>query len=235
MHIVKQEKFEGPLDLLLEMIQKQKLSINEVSLAKVTDEFVSIAEGLAKEGRIDQEGIAQFLIIAGELLLIKSRSLLPGLAEAPEEGISIDELERRLALLKIMRERARELADIGKRKKYIFSREPYAGMSSVFYPPPRLAVTDLAQMLTKIYEALPKIEKLAEDQIKRIISLEEKIKELQSMLSAKVERAFSELVKGGKGKIEVIVSFLALLELAKQRLVELQQDAAFGEIRVKGV
>lgn len=234
-HHTKQEKFEGPLDLLLELIQKQKLSINEVSLAKVTDEYVAIVEGLAREGRVDQEELAQFLVIAGELLLIKSRSLIPGIGELPEEELSVEELERRLSLLKMMRERAKELIVLSRQKRHIAAREPYAGMDAVFYPPKRLKVGDLANAFVKIYEALPKIEKIAEDKIRRIISLEEKIQELQGLLSAKVERAFSELVRGGKEKIDVIISFLALLELAKQRLVELHQDGAFGEIRVKGI
>ena len=235
MHIVKQEKFEGPLDLLLDLIKKEKLSINEISLAKVTDEYVSIVEALAKEGRLDQEALAEFLVIAGELLLIKSRSILPGYAATPEEEASIDELERRLATLKQMRELSQELGERSRRRHFIFSREAYLGMEPLFYPPKRLKLSDIASAFLKVYEALPKIEKLAEERIKKIISLEEKIKELQEMLSLKVERLFSEIVKSGKEKAEIIVSFLALLELAKQRLVQLHQEKAFGDIRIKGV
>ena len=87
----------------------------------------------------------------------------------------------------------------------------------------------------KVYEALPKIEKLAEEKLKRIISLEEKIKELQDMLTTKVERFFSEVIKGGKEKAEIIVSFLAILELAKQKLVELEQGKIFGDIRIRRI
>ena len=70
---------------------------------------------------------------------------------------------------------------------------------------------------------------------KELNRLQPKIKELQEMLSLKVERVFSEIVKGGKEKAEIIVSFLALLELAKQKLVELHQEKTFGEIRIRGV
>lgn len=235
MLVVKQEKFEGALDLLLELIQKRKFSINEISLAKVTDEYISRVEGMAKAGRIDQEELAEFLVIAGELLLIKSRSLLPEYAITPEEEASLEELERRLEALRRMRELAEELGELSRQRRFIFSREAYQGMEVIFYPPKRLRLSDIAAAFLKVYEALPKIEKLAEEKIRRIISLEEKIKELQAMLSEKVERLFSEIVKSGKEKTEIIVSFLALLELAKQRLVELHQDKVFGEIRIKGV
>lgn len=233
--IVKQEKFEGPLDLLLELIKKEKLSINEISLAKVTDEYVVLVENLSKEGRFDQEQLAEFLVVAGELLLIKSRSLLPEYAASPEEEASIEELEKRLGTLKAMREFAVELGVSSRKKRFIFSRESYLGMEPVFYPPKKMLLRDLAEAFLKVYEALPKIEKLAEEKLRKIISLEEKIKELQVMLSAKVERFFSEIVNSGKEKAEIIVSFLALLELAKQKLVLLHQKKVFGDISIKGV
>lgn len=235
MYVVKHEKFEGPLNLLLDLIQKEKVSINEISLASVTDEYVRIVEELSKAGKIDQEDLAEFLVVAGELLLIKSRSLLPQFAATPEEQASVEELERRLWELKRLRELAENLGKMGRQKRFIFSRESYLGLAPVFYPPERFRPGDFAAAFLRVYEALPKIEKLVEEKMKRIISLEDKVKELQIMLAEKVERIFSEIIKGGKEKIEIIVSFLAILELAKQKLVELHQDKVFGEIRIKGI
>lgn len=235
MHVVRQEKFEGPLELLLELIQKEKLSINEISLAKVTDEYVTEVEKLAKAGRIDQEALAEFLVVAGELLLIKSRSLLPEYSTTPEEQQSLEELSRRLEELKRARDASQELGKLARRHARILSREPYLGMEPVFYPPEKFSLNSLHDAFLKVYEALPKLEKLAEEKIKRIISLEEKIKELQDMLTAKVERFFSEVIKGGKEKAEIIVSFLAILELAKQKLVELEQSKIFGDIRIRKI
>ncbi|MDO8560657.1 MAG: segregation/condensation protein A [bacterium] len=234
-HIVKQEKFEGPLELLLELIQKEKLSINEVSLARVTDQYVSEIEKLAREGRIDQEALAEFLVIAGELLLIKSRSLLPEYAQTSEEQASVEELASRLAALKRIRDASQELGKLGRRRQFIFSREPYLGIDPVFYPPEKFYVDNLRVAFLKVYEALPKLEKLVEEKIQRIVSMEEKIKELQELFTAKVERLFSEVIKGGKEKAEIIVSFLAILELAKQKLFELDQDKIFGDIRIRKI
>src|SRR3989344_3794745 len=105
-YIMKQEKFEGPMELLLELIEKEKLSISEISLAKVADEYISYVKGLEK---IDPEELAEFLVVAAHLMLIKSRSLLPQLKLTEEEEGSIEELEKRLKEYQRLRQLAGEL------------------------------------------------------------------------------------------------------------------------------
>ena len=265
-YTVKQEKFEGPLDLLLELIQGEKLSINEISLAKVTDEFIAYLKTLQERGEArlpaspellqrgepdgqadqpaqisqsetwaGQEILAEFLVVAATLLLIKSRSLLPGFAFAPAEEASIHELEDRLALYQRMRKAAGELAALARGGQKSFSREAFAGMPSIFRPPKRLPAEGLSKTLAALLAAIPKAEKLAEEKLRKVISLEEKIRELQTLLREKVERAFSELVAGAKEKVEIIVSFLALLELTRQKLVAVEQRGLFGDIKIRKV
>ncbi len=229
-YVVKQDKFEGPLELLLDLIDKEKLSISEISLAKVTDGYIKHLKTL---GKIDPEELAEFLVIAAELLLIKSKTLLPNLKLSEEEEVSIDELEMRLKKLQQIRELMKELREVESKKRYILTREAYFGMEPVFYPPPKLNSSVLAQIFRSFLASLPKIERLAEEKIKKIISLEEKIMHIRSFLQDTIERAFSDLVLGTKEKVEVIVSFLAILELAKQRFVELKQDKIFADIRIK--
>ncbi len=232
-YTVKQEKFEGPLDLLLELIQEQKLSINEISLGRVTDEFIQYLKQLGADGTADQEVLAEFLVVAATLLLIKSRSLLPQFQASPEEEESIAELEGRLAEYQRLKTLSQELGQLAKGGPKAFSREAFAGTAPVFYPPQRFGVAILVQAFEGILQALPKIEKLVEEKLKRVISLEEKIRELQSFLQERVERVFSELVSGAKEKVEVIVSFLALLELTKQKLVSVEQKQLFGDITMR--
>lgn len=232
-YTVKQEKFEGPLDLLLELIQNEKLSVNEISLARVTDEFIGYLKALEAAGEGDQELLAEFLVIAAQLLLIKSRSLLPQFAVTPEEQESIAELAERLREYQRLKELAQALGRMAAGGPKSFSREAHAGSSPIFRPPQRFGLALFASAFRTLLESLPKIEKLAEEKIKKIISLEEKVKELQSLLQERVERAFSELVANAKGKIEIIVSFLALLELAKQRLVTLRQERPFEDIIIR--
>lgn len=224
---IKQEKFEGPLELLLELIEKEKLSISEISLAKVTDQYLAYVRSLEK---IDPEALVEFLVVAAQLMLIKSRSLLPSLKFTEEEEASIEELENRLAEYKKIKELAAGIKRLEGEKRHIFTREAYTGMEGIFYPPKEVTPELLMRTFKAVVDAIPKVEKIVEEKIRKIISLEEKISQIKSLLQSKVEQTFSEVVKGSKEKIEIIVSFLAILELAKTNLVFLSQKKSFGEI-----
>lgn len=227
---VKQEEFEGPLSVLLGLIEKEKLNINRISLAEVADEYIARFKTLAA---VDKEELAEFLVIASQLILIKSRSLLPSSAASEEEEHTIEELERRLIEFKRLKELSRLLKGVWSGDSAIYTREYYAGFDPVFYPPRKISVGILKKAFDEVLKAIPKIEKLAEEKIKRIITLEEKLRELQAMLQEKVEKAFSEVVSASRDKIEIIVSFLAILELAKQKFLSLSQNELFGEIRIR--
>jgi len=232
-YLVQQNTFKGPLDLLLQLIQEEKLSINEISLARVTDEFIGYLKELQARGEADQEVLAEFLVIAAQLLLIKSRSLLPQFQASPEEEASTQELEDRLREYQKVKELAAGLGALARGGPKSFSRQAYAGAVIAFRPPQRFRVSMLAAAFRAVLQTIPKIEKLAEEKIKKIISLEEKITELQTLLQEKVERAFSELVAEAKEKVEIIVSFLALLELARQKLITVEQKLLFGDIKIR--
>lgn len=232
MYVLKYEKFEGPLDLLLDLIEKEKLSISEISLAKVTNEYLIHVKSL---GKIDPEQLAEFLVVAAQLMLIKSRSLLPSLELSEEETASIEELQKRLAEYKQIREYAKDLKELEKARHYIMTREAYADIEPIFYPPLKITSKSIYETFGAFLAALPKIEKLAEEKIRRIISLEDKIAHIRSFLQGAVERAFSEVVGSAKEKVEIIVSFLAILELARQKFVELHQEEPFEDIAIKRI
>jgi len=218
------------LDLLLDLIEKEKLSISEISLAKVTDDYIKHVKSIQA---IDPEELAEFLVVAAHLMLVKSRSLLPNLKLSKEEEQSIDDLEKRLTEYKKMRELAALIKKTETERKSIFTREAYLGMSPVFYPPPKLKANIIMQAFAALLKSLPKIEKLAEDKLRRIISLEDKIKHLRAFLETTIEKAFSDVVKGAKEKVEIIVSFLAILELSRQKFIELRQQKPFADIIIK--
>jgi segregation and condensation protein A len=231
-YLVKQEKFEGPLELLLDLIEKEKLSITEISLSGVADEYIAHIRTLAN---IDPEELAEFLVVAAQLMLIKSRSLLPSLELSPEEEGSIEELEQRMREYQKIRELARELKKLEVLKNHILVREAFYGQNPIFYPPPSFSPNILRVSFAAFLAALPKIEKLAEEKIKKIISLEEKISHIRSFLSDRLERAFSEIIKGAAGKVDIIVSFLAILELAKQKFVDIRQEKLFEDIKIRKI
>lgn len=228
----KQDSFEGPLGLLLELIEKERLEISQISLAKVTDDYIGYVRALEQ---IDPEQLAEFLVVAAQLMLIKSRSLLPNLKLDEEEQGSVEDLEKRLAEYKKIKELAKELKKLGGQRKFIFAREAYLGVEPVFYPPPKIQTSILQRVFAAFLETLPKVEKLAEEKIKKIISLEEKINHIRLFLQEVVESGFSEIVRGTKDKVDIIISFLALLELTKQRFVDLKQEGLFEDIIIKKV
>lgn len=232
-YAIKHDAFEGPLDLLVGLIERHEFSINEISLAKVTDDFLAYLKTLEGDRRADRETLAEFLVVAAELLLIKSRSLLPEFQVSPEEEASIQELERRLADYQQMKHAASSIGGLARGGLKSFVREAYAGAEVVFYPPAQIKPDTLAATFRRILAAIPKAAKLVEEKIRRVISLEEKIRHLERLLTERVERAFSEVVLGAKGKVEIIVSFLALLELAKQRFISVEQGSLFGDIKFR--
>lgn len=229
---VKQEKFEGPLAMLLELIEKEKLAIAEISLARVADDFLAYVRGLVSP---DPEELAEFLVVAAHLMLIKSRALLPALVFSEEEEASLDDLEQRLAILQAIRGASKELRIIEQNGLRIASREAYLGLAPIFYPPPLFRAEVLADVFSAVAALVPMPEKLAEEKMKRIVSLEEKISHIRGILQDIVERTFSEIVAGAKGKVDIVVSFLALLELARQKFVDLKQDAHFAEIMIRKI
>lgn len=229
---VRQEKFEGPLALLLELIEKEKLAIAEISLAAVADEYLGYIRAMVSP---DPEEMAEFLVVAAHLMLIKSRALLPSLVIPAEEEASFGDLERRLIILQTMRTAARELRAMEQTGARIASREAYAGLAPIFYPPPSLDGSLLANAFAAIVALIPVPVKLAEEKLKRIISLEEKISHIRGFLQNAVERGFSEIIAGAREKVDIVVSFLALLELAGQKFIDLKQDAHFGEIIIRKI
>lgn len=222
--------FDGPLDLLLELIENEKLDISKISLAKVTDDYIKYVRS---QEITDPEQLAEFLVVAAQLMLIKSKSLLPDLKLEADEEMGIDELQRRLEEYKKIKEMAKEIKKLENKKQFIFTREAYLGIDPVFYPPKKTTVSAIKNIFAAFLASVPKIEKLAEEKIKRIVSIEEKISHIRSFLQEAVEGAFSQIVRGAKEKVDVIVSFLALLELSKQKFVELEQRKSFGDIVFK--
>lgn len=227
---VKIEKFEGPLDLLLQLIEDQKLDITRISLAEVADDYL---EFIRNAESISLENLAEFVNIASKIILIKSRNILPTLEVTPEEEKEIKDLEQQLKLYKKFKEASDKIGFFLKRKERLFSRDYLLGVSTVFSPPKNVNVFDLKKTFQALIDRIVLPEKLPEEAVRDIITLEEKIGELQKTLEERVEIGFSQLKDSAKNKVEIIVSFLALLELVKQRIVLAEQNEIFSDIRIR--
>lgn len=229
---VQTEKFEGPLELLLDLIEKQKLSVNEISLASIADAYVT---EIKSREVIPADEIANFLVIASTLMLIKSRSLLPNLPITEEEEHSIHQLENRLAELARMRELSRHLAELAAENHRMYERAALHDLPAIFYPPPEITPSVLHEKIAALIRALPAFSsaQLPKKTVQHIVSLEEKIQELMARVEQSFARSFRTFVGSATEKSEIIVSFLALLELVKQGYIAVQQDKAFEDIDIQ--
>ncbi len=227
---IKLEQFEGPLDLLLQLIEQEKLDITRVSLSRVADQYL---EYIGNRENISLENLSQFLSVASRLILIKSKALLPLLRFSEEEEEEIKDLEHQLAEYKKFKDISLKIGELVDAGRICFSRDSYVGFESFFCPPENIGVVDLKKSFEKVLGGIPILEKLEEDVVREILTLEDKILHLQDTLRKKVEATFSEMVSGSTDRIEIVVSFLALLELVKQKVIHVEQGELFSEIRMK--
>jgi segregation and condensation protein A len=223
---VKTSVFEGPLGLLLDLVEKRKLFVSDVSLAQVTDDFIKYIE-THEEFPISES--AEFIVVASTLMLIKSRSLLPNLTLTEEEEASIEDLELRLKLYARIKELSVEIKRMFG-KNIIFEKSPSKKEVVVFSPDSKTDLKNLSETLFKMLETLPKKENVPKATVKKMISLEETIERLAQRISKGTKMNFSDFA--GKDKISIIVGFLAMLELVKRGALRVTQEGK-GEIEME--
>ena len=223
--------FEGPLDLLLHLIEREELDITNIALVAVADQYMAY---LHQSEQINLGMLADFIAIGAKLLLLKSRALLPrprpdDPAAEPEED-SGDDLTRQLIEYKLFKEAAGRLRDI-----------EVAGLHSYprIAPPPELppatgldgVTLNLLQQM--VVEALTR-EPVVQEHVAVIhahkFTVREKVELLQARLAAEGRVSFRAVVDACGTRMEIIVSFMAVLELIKSRVLDAVQDAAFEDI-----
>ena len=219
---VRLEVFEGPLDLLLYLVEEAQLDIHEVSLARVTDQFL---EYLAATHDVEQA--SRFLVVAAQLMAIKARSLLP-LPQAPsprEEEDPGPGLARRLAEYRQVRRQADLLAELWVRESLLYSA-PDRTEGAVQAPPVRGTAAALARAMAwvlgraEVAVSVPQVP----------VSVSERLAALRDALERRGRLVFQEVM--GRGRDCVVGSFLALLELWRTGEVEVHQEEPFGAIQV---
>lgn len=230
------EKFQGPLGVLLRLIEQEELDITEIALAKIADEYLAYVE---KSENIGPEEMADFLVMAARLLYIKSKALLPYLVTAEEEE-EITELENQLKMYKEFVEASAKISALVGAKKFLFSpviinknfRRPKKEKPS-FIDPAGITQVLLHDRFEELLDRLnKKAEPLDESSLVGKISIDERIDYIRDVLAKKIRFSFSNFLKTAKSKTEIIVNFLAVLELAKQRELTFEQDDLFSEIHV---
>jgi len=231
---VKFEVFEGPLDLLLYLIKKEEVDIYEVNLTRLASQFIEYIETMRL---LDLEIAGEFLVMAATLMYIKSRELLPvdqqAQVEAEDDGEDPRwELIRQLVEYKKFKDAAAQLALLESRQEDIFPRAPGKLEFEAAAPArPEVSIFDLVNAVNSVLKRFTKREDLR-DIFEDKWTVSEKIEQLMRALSERAQMKFSELFAGMTSRSEVVVTFLALLELIRLKQIVAIQREPFGEIGI---
>lgn len=230
---VKLEVFEGPLDLLLYLIKRDEVDIYDISIERITGQYLEYLEAF-KELNIDVAG--EFVVMAANLLYLKSRSLLPLDLQPPEEEADEEDprwdLIRQLIEYKKFKEAAAQLQHRALEQENIFARGAFVpGETSA---PLRLGEVGIFQLINAFQQVIKRAE--ARQELQEIFgenfTVSDKIESILASLSERRRVKFSELFAQVASRVEIVVTFLALLELIRLKQVRATQPSTFGEIEI---
>ena len=230
MDIVRLHNFEGPLDLLLHLIEQQEMDITQIALAQVTEQFLQYIKALEQ---VDPTALADYLSIAAKLLVIKSKAILPSLVIEDEDEDPGQDLESKLLLYKQFKEAAKYLKTLDARQQQSWTRTLTFEERISFFPDPNVTTKELHGAIMHVLQDLKELDNLPKAKIREAISIQERIESLRIHLSEQIETKLSDVLKNAKNRSEVIITFLALLELIKQRIFVADQDALFTDVVIK--
>lgn len=221
--------FQGPLDLLLHLIERDELDITEVSLLAVTEQYLGY---LRSQEQVDLGALAEFIAIGARLILLKSRALLPREEQPADDDEDAGDDVR--ALIEALREYRR----FKQAAEFFRERDGTSASYRREAPPPKVplptglesvTLSSLVELIREVMERIPEEEPTAE--VRRDpVRLHDRIHNLASTLDRDGRTSFRRLIEGASSRTMVIVDFMAVLELIKQRYLEAQQSESFGDI-----
>ena len=221
--------FEGPLDLLLYLIRRQNIDIVNIPIAEITRQYISYIEVM---NSLKMELAAEYLVMAAWLAEIKSRMLLPRQTEAEDEDDDPRAtLIRRLQEYECIKNVAEEIDLMPRLERDIFAAVVDVSKLNIDQPLPDIQLTE---MLLAFQDVLKRVEQLSHHHItKEPLSVRERMSTILAYLKGEDSLLFSQLFLRKEGRQGAVVSFLAILELCKESLIDIFQPEPFAELRVK--
>lgn len=217
---VEQEAFQGPFDLILELLKKKELDISKLSLAKIAEDYLAFIESSEVETGV----LADYLLIASKLIYMKTKELMPYLSiDEEEEGI--DDLARQLA-------EYQKFKDIQENFLLIFTEGPVAYGAPVrkikkeeaLPMPENVTAGEMVRSFEGLLKRIAPFFKLSKTSVQRIKSVAERIEEIREMIVSRAKFTFHEAIKSARSRGEVVVSFLAVLELVRDNSLKVSQN-----------
>ena len=232
---IKIDNFEGPIDLLLYLIEKNKMKIEEINLTEITDQYVEYLEEMEK---MNLEIASEFLVMASTLLYLKSKNLLPKQEESEEE-LTEEELIKRIIEYK----KYKSISQIFREKYNVYSNRIYKQPENVLLPKQELEAKYDSKIIPEVYQNLVErtsvrlnkdaknIEKIA---LVEHYTVADKVKEMFKVLIKQKKFIFNKLFSlKASNKQEVVTAFSGLLELSRRDKVQTNQEELFGDIYVE--
>jgi segregation and condensation protein A len=226
---IQTDVYSGPLDLLIDLIEKRKLLINDISLASVTDDYLAYVAQFEKSPLRE---MADFIVLASTLLLLKSKSLLPVLELTEAEEESVESLERRLKHYQIFRRASKVLESLFG-KHIAHERRFVPDTNPLFLPDKFTSVDALRAAMNDVVKNLPKKVEKPKVQVRTVVSLETMMTRLKDRIEKQLTFKFKDFTGDTKERSTIIVGFLAVLEMVKQGTVLVKQSARFHDIEIE--
>lgn len=223
------EKFTGPLDLLLSLVEDQKMEITEISISQVTEQFFNYLNKLENEA---PEELADFLVVATRLVYLKSKNLLPYLMPEEDEG---PDLANQLRLYKMFVEASVKVNEMWNEKKLSYGRFEPPALPKEFTPPQNSGLENLTNAYLNLLKRLKPSDPLPQVKIDRSVSVKRQIESIYNLLKTTKKVSFSEIIKTAGSRTEVIVNFLAILELLKAEKIFITQNNSFEDIEINKI
>ena len=226
------ENFSGPLDVLLLLIKKSKIEIEDVNISELTDQYLELMKNISA---VDMEMASEFIEYAAILIEMKSKKLLPKLDDDTDEDELPEELmlKIQLRILSILREgneKLTELEDINK-----FYKQPEKEANNYRIVIKDMQLDDLLDAFTGIMHRVQtqKVRMEKKEIAKEQYTVEQKMSNIKDILTSRDKFKFKDLFLNKTSKEEVVTTFMALLELAKMQVIKINQESLFDEINIE--
>lgn len=233
------ESFEGPLDLLHHLIEREKIDIYDIPISKVTDQYIAHIEAMKE---FDLDVTSEFLVMAATLIEIKSKMLLPKTKKTEGFQQEMDELDPRVELVKRLIEykKYKVASEELKSREEVYNKIYYKAKEEIDYYEDDIELEnlDLGELISVYKEILKKCEAFEKQvEYKEIerdqITIEESIDNILDIINYRKIVVFEELFEDKKTKNFIVTTFLALLELIKQKIISIKQEENFGNIVIE--
>ncbi|HIY99462.1 MAG TPA: segregation/condensation protein A [Firmicutes bacterium] len=229
------DNFEGPLDLLLFLINKEEIEIKDVFVSQVTEQFLDYMKGLPY---LDVDKVSEYLNIAATIIKIKAQALVPNIEEDPEIDAEIEEdkaqLIRALEEYKLIKEETKKLKELETIGYYFKEPDKDVGETRTVFTLDHLTLDGLITAFSQLM--LKREEDLKEEEVREIprdsFTVEQKIQFVLESLEELKEVKFEELFTKDYTKSEIVTTFQAILELLKYQFLRVKQENTFGEITI---